>query len=58
MAACTFYKNALGEFTVSKRPGTIYQIEIYFAVFSHSYLLFSFMKVCNYSKSTRNLEPK
>ena len=33
------------DLTVSKRPGTSYQIEIHFAVFIHSHLLFSFMKL-------------
>ena len=31
--------------TVSKRPGTRYQIEIHFDVFNRSYILFSFMKL-------------
>ena len=33
------------DLTVSKRPGTSYQIEIHFAVINHSYILFSFMKL-------------
>ena len=35
----------LADLTVSKRPGTSYQIEIHFAVVNHLYLLFSFMKL-------------
>ena len=35
----------LADLTVSKRPGTSYQIEIRFAVVNHLYLLFSFVKV-------------
>ena len=31
--------------TVSKRPGTSYQIEIHFAVVNRLYLLFSFVKL-------------
>ena len=33
------------DLTVSKRPGTSYQIKIHFAVFNHLYLLFSFIKL-------------
>ena len=35
----------LADLTVSKRPGTSYQIEIDFAVVNHLYLLFSFVKL-------------
>ena len=35
----------LADLTLSKRPGTSYQIEIHFAVVNHSYLLFSFVKL-------------
>ena len=35
----------LADLTASKRPGTSYQIEIYFAVVNHLYLLFSFVKL-------------
>ena len=35
----------LADLTVSKRPGTCYQIEIHFAVVNHLYLLFSFVKL-------------
>ena len=35
----------LADLTVSKRPGTSYQIEIHFAVVNHLYLLFSFVKL-------------
>ena len=38
-------KSKLADLTVSKRPGTINQIEIHFAVVSHLYLLFSFVKL-------------
>ena len=49
---------------MSKRPGTSCQIEIYFAVVNHLYLLFSFFKLVktvlnNESyKSSKNLEAK
>ena len=33
------------DLTVSKRPGTSYQIEIHFAVVNHLYLLFAFVKL-------------
>ena len=33
------------DLTMTKRPGTSYQIKIHFAVFNHLYLLFSFMKL-------------
>ena len=33
------------DLTVSKRPGTSYQIEIHSADFNHLYLLFSSMKL-------------
>ena len=33
------------DLTVSKRSGTSNRIEIYFAVFNHLYLYFSFMKL-------------
>ena len=33
------------DLTVSKRPGTSYQIEIHFAVFNHLYLSFSIIKL-------------
>ena len=36
----------LADPTVSKRPGTSYQIEIYFAVVSHLYLLVFFCESC------------
>ena len=35
----------LADLTVSKRPGTSYQIESYFAVVNHLYPLFSFAKL-------------
>ena len=35
----------LADLTVSKRPGTSYQIEIHFAVVNHLYRLFSFVKL-------------
>ena len=38
----TFY---LADLTVSKRPGSGYQIEIHFDVVNHFYLLFSFLKL-------------
>ena len=36
---------SLAVLTVSKRPGTSYQIEIHFAVVNHFRLLFSFVKL-------------
>ena len=33
------------DLTISKRPGTSYQIEIHFAVVNHLYLLFSFVNL-------------
>ena len=36
----------LADLTVSKRPGTSYQIEIHFAAVNHLYLLFSFVNLC------------
>ena len=33
------------DLTVSKRPGTSYQIDIHFAVVNHLYLLFSFVSL-------------
>ena len=53
---CTFHAEFthcfehLADLTVSKRPGTCYQLEIHFAVFNHLYLLFSFVNLvdtCN-----------
>ena len=35
----------LADLSVRKRPGTSYQIEIHFAVVSHLYRLFSFVKL-------------
>ena len=35
----------LADLTVSKRPGTSCQIEMYFAVVNHVYLLFSFVNL-------------
>ena len=35
----------LNGLTISKRPGTSYQIEIHFAVVNHLYLLFSFVNL-------------
>ena len=40
-----FWAIYLADQTVSKRPGTSYQIEIHFAVVNHLYLLFSFVKL-------------
>ena len=38
----TFFRVA--DLTVSKRPGSSYQIEIHFAFYKHSYLLFAFIE--------------
>ena len=43
-----FLANIPGDLTVSKKPGTSYQIEIHVVVFNHLYelyLLFSFVKL-------------
>ena len=49
------------DLTVSKRPGTSYQIEIHFAVVNHLYILFSLVKTVldkeNYT-TPKNLQTK
>ena len=41
----TILSKIVADLTVSKRPGTSYQLEIYSAVADYLYLLFSFVKL-------------